>query len=157
MKAMAKGPRPVLFALRRRTLGEKLIDQGFHNLAVLLASVVGLVLAGILFTVVGGARDAVGQFGLSFLSTSNWDPVGGYYGAFTAIYGTLVSSLFALLIAVPLGVGTAICGGSAIAAVHVGVEFRWWPSPMPECAAPKFGGGSIADRLASMPLRPATS
>mgnify|MGYP006275270005 CR=1 FL=1 len=108
MKAMAKGPRPVLFALRRRTLGEKLIDQGFHNLAVLLASVVGLVLAGILFTVVGGARDAVGQFGLSFLSTSNWDPVGGHYGAFTAIYGTLVSSLFALLIAVPLGVGTAI-------------------------------------------------
>lgn len=44
---------------------------------------------------------------------------------------------------------------AAIAAVHVGVEFKWWPSPLPECAAPHFSGGSIADRLASMPARPA--
>lgn len=44
---------------------------------------------------------------------------------------------------------------AAIAAVHAGVEFRWWPSPLPECAAPHFSGGSIADRLASMPSRPA--
>jgi disulfide bond formation protein DsbB len=45
--------------------------------------------------------------------------------------------------------------GVAIAAVHVGVEFQWWPSPLPECAAPHFAGGSIAERLASMPARPA--
>ena len=44
---------------------------------------------------------------------------------------------------------------AAIAAVHVGVELHWWPSPLPECAAPRFSGGSIADRLASMPARPA--
>jgi disulfide bond formation protein DsbB len=44
---------------------------------------------------------------------------------------------------------------AAIAAVHVGVEMGWWPSPLPECAAPHFTGGSIADRLASMPARPA--
>ena len=105
---MATGSRPDLFALRRRPPGEKLLDQGFHKLAIVLASVVGLVLLGILITVLGGAREAISQFGLSFLTTSNWDPVGGQYGAFTAIYGTLVSSLMALLIAVPLGVGTAI-------------------------------------------------
>jgi disulfide bond formation protein DsbB len=35
------------------------------------------------------------------------------------------------------------------------VEAGWWPSPLPECAAPRFSGGSIADRLASMPARPA--
>jgi disulfide bond formation protein DsbB len=39
----------------------------------------------------------------------------------------------------------------AIAGVHVGVEQGWWPSPLPECAAPSFGGGSIAERLARMP------
>ena len=44
---------------------------------------------------------------------------------------------------------------AAIAAVHVGVEFGWWPSPLPECAAPHFSTGSIAERLASMPARPA--
>jgi disulfide bond formation protein DsbB len=43
---------------------------------------------------------------------------------------------------------------AAIAAVHVGVEFKWWPSPLPECAAPHLSGSSIADRLASMPSRP---
>jgi disulfide bond formation protein DsbB len=43
----------------------------------------------------------------------------------------------------------------ALAAVHVGVEQHWWPSPLPECAAPSFSGGSIAERLAQMPARPA--
>jgi disulfide bond formation protein DsbB len=47
-----------------------------------------------------------------------------------------------------------LLGDVAIAAVHVGVEFKWWPSPLPECAAPHLSGGSIADRLASMPARP---
>jgi disulfide bond formation protein DsbB len=43
---------------------------------------------------------------------------------------------------------------AAIAAVHVGVELRWWPSPLPECAAPHISGASITERLASMPARP---
>ena len=49
----------------------------------------------------------------------------------------------------------AVLGGLAIAVLHVGVEQHWWPSPLPECAAPRFTGGSIAERLASMPARPA--
>ena len=44
---------------------------------------------------------------------------------------------------------------AAIAFVHVGVEWQWWPSPLPECAAPRITGDTIAERLASMPLRPA--
>jgi disulfide bond formation protein DsbB len=48
----------------------------------------------------------------------------------------------------------ALLTDAAIAAVHVGVELHWWPSPLPECAAPHLSGGSIADRLASMPARP---
>ncbi len=42
----------------------------------------------------------------------------------------------------------------AAAGVHVGVEFQAWPSPLPECAAPRLGSGSIADRLRHMPARP---
>ena len=45
--------------------------------------------------------------------------------------------------------------GSALAAVHAGVEFHWWPSPFPACAAPVFTGGTIAERLAAMPALPA--
>jgi disulfide bond formation protein DsbB len=44
---------------------------------------------------------------------------------------------------------------TALAFVHVGVEQHWWPSPLPECAAPSFTGGTIAERLAHMPARPA--
>jgi disulfide bond formation protein DsbB len=47
--------------------------------------------------------------------------------------------------------GVAILAGAALAATHVGVEQGWWPSPLPECAAPSLGGGSIAERLARMP------
>ncbi|MBM5806674.1 MAG: phosphate ABC transporter permease subunit PstC [Cyanobacteria bacterium M_surface_10_m2_179] len=105
---MAAGVRPELFSQRRRPLWELLIDRGFHKVVVLLAAVVGLVLFGILLTVVGGSREAVLRFGLGFITNSDWDPLAEHYGAFTAIYGTLVSSLLALLIAVPLGVGTAV-------------------------------------------------
>ena len=56
----------------------------------------------------------------------------------------------------PLLVVAILCllADAAIAAVHVGVELKWCPSPLPECAAPRFAGGSIAERLAAMPARP---
>jgi phosphate transport system permease protein len=96
------------FTLRRRPAGEKLLDIGFRQLTLVLASLVAIVLLGIFLTVFQGAREAIAKFGLGFLTTSGWDPVKENYGAFNAIYGTLVTSLLSLLIAVPLGVGTAI-------------------------------------------------
>ena len=48
----------------------------------------------------------------------------------------------------------ALLAGAGVAAIHAGVEFHWWPSPLPECAAPHIEGASLADRLASMPDRP---
>jgi disulfide bond formation protein DsbB len=59
------------------------------------------------------------------------------------VRGALVAMLLAGLAAV------------ALAGTHVGVEFGWWPSPLPECAAPQFAHGTIAERLRSMPARPA--
>jgi disulfide bond formation protein DsbB len=50
--------------------------------------------------------------------------------------------------------GLTILADAAVAFVHVGVEFRWWPSPLPECMAPRFSGGTLAQRLASMPAKP---
>ena len=49
----------------------------------------------------------------------------------------------------------ALLAAIGLAGLHVGVEQGWWPSPLPECAAPHFSGGTFAQRLASMPLRPA--
>jgi len=52
-------------------------------------------------------------------------------------------------------VALSMAVGAVLGAIHVGVEFRWWHSPLPECAAPAFSGGSIAERLAHMPEAPA--
>ena len=102
-------PRPLeLYLLRRRPPTEKSVDAGFRILAIVLASVVAIVLLAIFIVVFWGSLESMGRYGWSFLVTSNWNPVKDEYGAFTAIYGTLVTSLLALLIAVPLGVGTAI-------------------------------------------------
>jgi disulfide bond formation protein DsbB len=49
----------------------------------------------------------------------------------------------------------ALLAGAGLGLVHVGVEQGWWPSPLPECAAPKLGGGTMAERLARMPALPA--
>jgi len=96
------------FTLRQRPASEKLVDQGFRQLTFVLAAMVAVVLLAIFITVLKGSWEAIQTFGWRFLTTSAWDPVNEKYGAFTAIYGTLVSSLLALLFAVPLGVGTAI-------------------------------------------------
>jgi disulfide bond formation protein DsbB len=58
-------------------------------------------------------------------------------------------SILALAALVLVMVAGAVLGG-----VHVGVEQHYWPSPLPECAAPHLASGSIAERLASMPARP---
>ena len=98
----------VLFSRRRRPPGERMLDIVFRQLTLALAAVVAILLLAIFLTLIHGAREAMAGFGLSFLTTSAWDPVNESYGAFVAIYGTLVSSLLALVIAVPLGVGTAL-------------------------------------------------
>jgi phosphate transport system permease protein len=71
--------------------------------ATVLLLVVGLAVEMIL-----GAAPALRKFGWRFLVTSVWDPVAEHFGVVPFVYGTLLSSLLALLIAVPLGVGAAI-------------------------------------------------
>ena len=72
--------------------------------ALVLPSLI-LIILGVLFA---GALPALKRFGPSFLWTSTWDPVAEIYGAAPMIFGTLASSLIALLIAVPLALGVAI-------------------------------------------------
>jgi phosphate transport system permease protein len=65
-------------------------------------------LAGILVSLVIGAAPAIREFGLGFLWSSDWDPVQDKYGGLVMIYGTLMTSLIALLIAVPVSFGIAL-------------------------------------------------
>ena len=83
-------------------------DISFRWLALLAAVTIGVLIALVGWELYKGSRLAIGQFGPGFLVSSTWDPVADHYGAWPFIYGTLVSSLIALIIAVPLGVATAL-------------------------------------------------
>lgn len=60
------------------------------------------------FELYRGAQLAIAKFGIKFLGSADWDPVRDQFGAWPFIFGTLVSSAIALVIAVPLGVGAAL-------------------------------------------------
>jgi phosphate transport system permease protein len=91
-----------------RHFGSFVLDKGFKWITRLFALGVVGVLIYIAVVVGVDAVPAMKQFGWDFLISSAWNPVQNEYGALPMIFGTFVSSLIALLIAVPIGVGTAI-------------------------------------------------
>jgi phosphate transport system permease protein len=74
----------------------------------LAASAIPVLLGFLVYELYMGSRLAMGQFGFNFITDSIWDPVAEKFGAFPLIFGTLLSSFLALLIAVPLSLGVAV-------------------------------------------------
>lgn len=83
-------------------------DRLFKWLTLGMGLSVGALILLVGFTLWRGAALSVHQFGTRFLTSSTWDPVQEVFGALPFIYGTLVSSLIALIIAVPLSIATAV-------------------------------------------------
>jgi phosphate transport system permease protein len=88
--------------------GARIGDRVFKTLLTVAALAVPVLLSFLVWELWSGARLAIGEFGLGFLTSSEWDPVAGHFGALPLIFGTVVSSALALLIAVPLSLGVAI-------------------------------------------------
>ena len=86
----------------------KLIDRIFFGLTCAFATFIAVVLLWITASLFSISRPAIAEFGLGFITTNRWSVVDGIFGALPQIYGTIMSSLIALLIAVPLGVGVAV-------------------------------------------------
>src|SRR5271157_2936763 len=83
-------------------------DEVAHLVTFVFAASVLLVTALLVWELWRTSGPSRHQFGLGFFKGSNWDPVSGDFGALPFIYGTLVSSLVALVIAIPLSVGVAV-------------------------------------------------
>ncbi|MBW4486769.1 MAG: phosphate ABC transporter permease subunit PstC [Trichocoleus desertorum ATA4-8-CV12] len=94
--------------LRARSPVSRYIDIGFKGLTGFFGIAIGLTLLAIAWQVANQSWPAIQEFGLSFLTSTTWNPVTNQYGAWPAIYGTLVSSFIALLLALPVGVGVAL-------------------------------------------------
>jgi phosphate transport system permease protein len=105
---MTTQPQNLSSAIKNRSEVEKSLDQGFISLTKIFALAIAGTLLWITFQVAVGAWPAIQAFGLGFLFKTNWNPVNGDYGVLPAVYGTLMSSFIGLLIAVPIGVGTAV-------------------------------------------------
>ncbi len=88
--------------------GARFGDRLFKAMLTVAALAVPVLLGFLVWELWAGSREAIQEFGLGFLTSSEWDPVEGQFGALPLIFGTVVSSALALLIAVPLSLGVAI-------------------------------------------------
>ena len=96
----------LIAAAERRAVRDTRQDRFFRWLLAGAGVFVLLALGGSALSMLWGGREAFAAFGLDFITSSNWDPIGQQFGAWVAIYGTLVTAAIAMLIAV----ATKPCG-----------------------------------------------
>ena len=102
METSRRGPTPP------RVQPAKWIDVVFEWLTRSFAFLVFSILAAILATLVLGSSLTLEKYGASFIWTSDWDPVREKFGALVPIYGTVVTSVIAMLIGIPVSFGIAL-------------------------------------------------
>lgn len=94
--------------LKRLSYFTRVGDKTFPKLTLVFALVIVAILVGTIIVLGIQAMPAIRKFGFFFFTSTNWNAVTEQFGALPAIYGTLVSSLIALIIAVPISLGAAI-------------------------------------------------
>lgn len=93
---------------RARALGRiALFDRIFHQLTRAAALIVLIILGGVIVSLAHGSLPAIRAFGFGFLTSQSWNPVTENFGAMAPVYGTIVTSVIAMLIAAPVGLGIA--------------------------------------------------
>jgi phosphate transport system permease protein len=109
MAMQGEGVREAAAISRSKVLARlRLNDNIFRYLTRATAYGVLLLLGGVIFSLIVGAAPALQEFGFGFLMSQSWNPVTEKFGALAPIYGTLVTSFIAMLIAVPIGLFIAM-------------------------------------------------
>ncbi len=85
----------------------RLSDKAFRILTLACAIAVLALLGGVIVALVDGSLPAFRAFGFGFLTTESWNPVTEKFGAVAPIYGTIVTSIIAMVLAVPFSLGIA--------------------------------------------------
>jgi phosphate transport system permease protein len=92
----------------RHAAGQRLRERMFRAATFVAALLVLVLLGGVALSLLHGAWPAFAHFKLGFLTRQIWNPVTDQFGALAAVYGTVITSLIALLVAIPVGFGIAI-------------------------------------------------
>lgn len=106
--SVAGAPLPQDAVGARRAIRDALSDRIFRHVVAAAGFIVLLVLAGAALSMLWGGRQAFMTFGPEFLWSTEWDAVNHNFGALVPIYGTLVTALIAMIIAVPISFGIAV-------------------------------------------------
>jgi phosphate transport system permease protein len=101
---MAPAAQPIAVSRGKALSRLRLTDAGFFQITRAAAALVLLLLGGVIVALIDGSLPAFRAFGLGFLVTERWNPVTEIFGALAPIYGTLITSIIAMAIAVPLGI-----------------------------------------------------
>jgi phosphate transport system permease protein len=92
----------------RHAAGQRVRERLFRGATFVAALLVLTLLGGVAVSLMHGAWPALARFKLHFLTTEVWNPVTDQFGALAAVYGTLVTSLIALAVAIPVSFGIAV-------------------------------------------------
>ncbi len=92
----------------RHAARQLIYERVFRSATLAAAILVLLILGGVALSLLRGAWPALSHFGFGFVTREIWNPVTDEYGALAPIYGTVVTSLIAMLLAVPTGFGIAL-------------------------------------------------
>ncbi len=103
-------PPPLLFGKKESKRARKFLsgDSIFKKLTLIFALFILVLFLLIFYELYSGSQLSINKFGLGFLTGVEWDPVHQVFGALPFIYGTVTSSIIALIIAVPISLGIAI-------------------------------------------------
>jgi phosphate transport system permease protein len=93
---------------RRQARRSLMQDRIFYYMTVVSAVFVVAMLLGVMVSLIVGAWPAFSTFGLSFIWNQRWSPVKEIFGALSPVYGTIVTSLIAMLIGIPISFGIAV-------------------------------------------------
>jgi phosphate transport system permease protein len=91
-----------------RKRADRIGDRALHGICLAAALLAAVVIVAIAFQVVHGAQPAISRFGLGFLTSTTWQPNFKLFGAGSLLFGTLFSSLFALLIGAPIAISIGL-------------------------------------------------
>jgi phosphate transport system permease protein len=100
-------PMPGMMSERLRRFSH-LSDKTFPKLTLVFASLLIAILVGMVIILFTDALPAIHKFGIAFFSSTIWDAANDQFGALPAVYGTLLSSIIGLIIAIPISLGAAI-------------------------------------------------
>ena len=104
MKSQIPNPKSQISMAQTGTVG----DQVFRTILFIAAASILVIVAAMLYMMVQNSLPTIQRFGIAFLTGSEWKPAQEQFGALPFIYGTLISSLIALVISVPLSLGIAV-------------------------------------------------